>query len=292
MQSLTLPRRIGANGLGRSKLSRAVNFAVPLAIAALAASAAYAGADTTFTPALTKFTYMMCSIYVLIRFGHRRNRDMRLRWVTITAAVAGLAFVVPAQAQEEMAAEAAPDPRPDGFRVAEGSNGFQLVEHGIWRQPLAASSGTPVLEEGRTYLPYRYAKPEGGGPSGFRRASYLPHVYAAEAQYSLPSGLLDALVWTESRYNPLAISKAGAAGLGQLMPGTARDLGVSNRFDPLANIFGAARYLRQLLDKFGVVHLALAAYNAGPGAVERAGGIPRNGETPAYVRDVLRHWRF
>ena len=52
------------------------------------------------------------------------------------------------------------------------------------------------------------------------------------------------------------------------------------------------RYLRQMLDKFGVVHLALAAYNAGPGAVERAGGIPRNGETPAYVREVLRHWRF
>ncbi len=219
---------------------------------------------------------------------------MRLRWATITAALAGLAFVVPAQAQEEMAAEAAaaPDLRPDGFRIAEGSNGFQLVEHGIWRQPLAASSGAPVLEAGRTYLPYRYAKPEAGGPSGFRRASYLPHVYAAEAQYSLPSGLLDALVWTESRYNPLAISKAGAAGLGQLMPGTARDLGVSNRFDPMANIFGAARYLRQMLDKFGVVHLALAAYNAGPGAVERAGGIPRNGETPAYVRDVLRHWRF
>src|SRR3546814_5264958 len=64
------------------------------------------------------------------------------------------------------------------------------------------------------------------------------------------------------------------------MPGTARDLGVSNRFDPKANILGAARYLRQMLDKFGVVHLALAAYNAGPGAVERAGGIPRNGETP------------
>lgn len=218
---------------------------------------------------------------------------MRLRWATIAAAVTGCAFVVPAHAQMEAAPEATVhEIRSDGFRVAEGANGFQLVEHGIWRQSLAASSGAPVLEAGRTYLPYRYAKPEGTGPSGFRRASYLPHVYAAEAQYSLPIGLLDALVWTESRYNPLAISKAGAAGLGQLMPGTARDLGVSNRFDPAANIFGAAKYLRQMLDKFGVVHLALAAYNAGPGAVERAGGIPRNGETPAYVRDVLRHWRF
>lgn len=121
---------------------------------------------------------------------------------------------------------------------------------------------------------------------------YLPHVYAAEARFSLPSGLLDALIWTESRYNPVAVSRAGAAGLGQLMPGTARDLGVSNRFDPKENLLGAARYLRQMLDKFGVVHLAIAAYNAGPGAVERAGGIPLNGETPGYVRDVLNRWRF
>jgi len=82
--------------------------------------------------------------------------------------------------------------------------------------------------------------------------------------------LLDALIWTESRCNPLAVSKAGAAGLGQLMPGTARELGVANRFDPRANLSGAARYLRQMLDRFGSSHLALAAYNAGPGAVEQA----------------------
>ena len=124
----------------------------------------------------------------------------------------------------------------------------------------------------------------------FRRAVYLPHVYAAEAQYQLPPGLLDALIWTESRYNPFAVSGAGAAGLGQLMPKTAQDLGVANRFDPRANLWAAARYLRQLLDKFGVVHLAVAAYNAGPRAVERAGGIPLNGETPGSVRNVLEFW--
>ena len=100
----------------------------------------------------------------------------------------------------------------DGFRVAEGTDGFLLVEHGIWRKPPTASSEPLATDAGRTYLPYRYPKPQGSAPAGFRRASYLPHVYAAEAQYSLPSGLLDALVWTESRYNPMAISKAGAAG--------------------------------------------------------------------------------
>ena len=89
----------------------------------------------------------------------------------------------------------------------------------------------------------------------------------------------------------MAVSHAGAAGLGQLMPATARDLGVANRFDPYANISGAARYLRQMLDRFGVVHLAVAAYNAGPGAVSRVRGIPLNGETPSYVRNVLTSWQ-
>ena len=123
-----------------------------------------------------------------------------------------------------------------------------------------------------------------------RRAAFLSHVSAAETQYGLPTGLLDALIWNESRYNPFAVSRAGASGLGQLMPSTARDLGVTNRFDARSNLWAAARYLRQLLDKFGMVHLAVAAYNAGPGAVERAGGIPLNGETPSYVRNVLAFW--
>ncbi|RQW44268.1 lytic transglycosylase domain-containing protein [Novosphingobium sp. LASN5T] len=187
----------------------------------------------------------------------------------------------------------APASHSEGIRIAETSNGFQLVEHGLWRSTRdGPASVLTVPHNGRVNLPYRYEPETKRGPSDFRRASYLPHIYAAEAKYSLPAGLLDALVWTESRYNPFAVSPAGAAGLGQLMPATAKELGVFNRFDPMANIFGAARYLRQMLDRFGVVHLAVAAYNAGPGAVERAGGIPRNGETPGYVRDVLRHWQF
>lgn len=205
-----------------------------------------------------------------------------------------LAVSAPAHAQQRAdAGDAnASTNRQDGIPAADASNGFQLIEHRIWQR--AQEVAPPIStdgENGRIALPYRYEPGHRGSPSEFRRASFLPQIYAAEARYSLPAGLLDALVWTESRYNPTAVSKAGAAGLGQLMPGTARNLGVSNRFDPMANVNGAARYLRQMLDKFGVVHLALAAYNAGPGAVARARGIPRNGETPAYVRNVLRHWR-
>ena len=180
-----------------------------------------------------------------------------------------------------------------GVRIAEASNGFQLVEHGLWRtHDEATSANSDIGAAPRDDLSRRYQHAAGTGATSFRRASFLPHVYAAEAKYALPPGLLDALVWTESRYNPVAVSRVGAAGLGQLMPATARELGVANRFDPVANIDGAARYLRQMLDRFGVVHLALAAYNAGPGAVSKAGGIPRNGETPAYVRNVLRRWKL
>ena len=215
-------------------------------------------------------------------------------WIAFIAGWLVLAAPVHAQTATESSSPS-PEER-NGYRLAETADGFQLVEHGVWKAPqvnpapasapgpgAVGSQGAGPRHEGQARLQ--------AGPNGFRRVAYLPHVYAAEAQFGLPTGLLDALIWTESRYNPFAVSKAGAAGLGQLMPGTAKELGVANRFDPLANLSGAARYLRQMLDRFGVVHLALAAYNAGPGAVERAKGIPRNGETPGYVRNVLARWR-
>lgn len=135
----------------------------------------------------------------------------------------------------------------------------------------------------------RRSEHETAAPS-YREALYSSLIRAAELRHGLPPRLLHSLVWAESRFNPMAISPAGAAGLAQLMPGTARALGVTNRYDPSQNIDGGARYLRQMLDQFGSVHLALAAYNAGPGAVVKAGGIPRNRETPGYVRSVLDRW--
>lgn len=178
-----------------------------------------------------------------------------------------------------------------GASVVESQGGFQLVTHGVWQlagpAPISPALTPQQSRKAELVVPNRDLR---GDPTSFRRSVYLPHVYAAEAQYQLPPGLLDAMIWTESRYNPLAVSSAGAAGLGQLMPETARALGVANRFDPKANLMAAARYMRQMLDKFGVVHLAVAAYNAGPRAVERAGGIPRNRETPRYVRSVLDFW--
>lgn len=216
----------------------------------------------------------------------------RTRWIGVVAlAVAGAS---PAAAQETTVPQelAAPTAALPGVKVGEAPGGFQLIEHGIWASVQTATgwNSAVVASPAAPHETPRHTRPMPPA-SGVRRANYLPHVQAAEARYALPSGLLDALVWTESRYDPLAMSKAGAAGLGQLMPATARLLGVSNRFQPIENIYGAARYLRWMLDRFGMVHLAVAAYNAGPGAVSRAGGVPQNGETPGYVREVLRHWK-
>ena len=120
-----------------------------------------------------------------------------------------------------------------------------------------------------------------------RRAAYTA-MSAAACDAGIPVGLFDALVLTESAYNPRAISSKQAYGLTQLMPGTAGDLGV-DRYDPVQNLRGGARYLRAQLDRFGKVHLALAAYNAGPGRV-KGGQIPPIAETKAYVRNVLDKW--
>ena len=119
------------------------------------------------------------------------------------------------------------------------------------------------------------------------RIIYWPLVRNAECRHGLPAGLLDALVFQESRYRPLVVSRAGAGGLAQLMPRTAGDLGVINRFNAVANLDGGARYLRSMLDRYRSVPLALAAYNAGRGAVDLWGGLPLNRETPDYVRKVL-----
>ena len=118
-------------------------------------------------------------------------------------------------------------------------------------------------------------------------ARWQPQLASLAARYDLSPSLIEALVWQESRWNPAATSPKGAHGLAQLMPGTARQLGVDPR-DPAANLEGGARYLRQQIDRFGGdIEKALAAYNAGPGRVEKAGGVPNIPETRAYVAAIL-----
>lgn len=109
----------------------------------------------------------------------------------------------------------------------------------------------------------------------------------ASEKYGVPAALLSAVAKHESSYNPAAVSPAGAQGLMQLMPGTAKGLGVTDSFDPGQAVDGAARMLRDLTNRFGRTDLALAAYNAGPGAVIKYDGIPPYPETQRYIRNVL-----
>lgn len=117
-----------------------------------------------------------------------------------------------------------------------------------------------------------------------------PIINKYAAKYQLDPWLIRAVIEVESAFQPYAVSPAGAGGLMQLMPGTAAGLGCRDRFDPEANIAAGAKYLRQMLDKFGHHDLAIAAYNAGPGNVQRYGGIPPFQETQRYVVKVRRAW--
>ena len=118
-------------------------------------------------------------------------------------------------------------------------------------------------------------------------------VLVSAERWRLDATMLVAIVTVESRWHTHAVSRAGAIGLGQLMPGTAANLGV-NPHDPAQNLSGAARYLRGLISRFGTDHYSLvfAAYNAGPKAVTQYGGIPPFDETQNYVVRVLDTWQY
>lgn len=121
---------------------------------------------------------------------------------------------------------------------------------------------------------------------------YEQMILATSAKYGVSPALVKAVIQAESGYNPNAVSRTGASGLMQLMPGTAKQLKVADSFDPKQNVDGGVRYLRFLLDTFkGDVTLALAAYNAGLNKVAKYGGVPPYEETRTYVNRVLSYMR-
>jgi soluble lytic murein transglycosylase len=148
---------------------------------------------------------------------------------------------------------------------------------------------------GAPYHPMIFRVSRGGQRSSIKPgnpADFEHHVRAAASHYDIDPQLIKAVIKVESNFDHLAVSDKGARGLMQLMPGTAADMNVYNLFDPRENIMGGACYLKQMLGRFnGNLPLAIAAYNAGPGAVERCGGIPNFEETQRYVRSVLLYYR-
>ena len=163
--------------------------------------------------------------------------------------------------------------------VAQGALGSRVsVLDGRAAQQYASSS---------RYRPQTTRIPEATPSySGPYRGHYLIAARQAARRHGVPEDLFARLVQQESGWNPAAVSHKGALGLAQLMPGTARRLGVNPR-DPAQNLEGGARYLRHQYERFGSWRLALAAYNAGPGAVERHGGVPPFRETRGYVVAIL-----
>lgn len=139
----------------------------------------------------------------------------------------------------------------------------------------------------RRIVPEAGVMPVAAGARVAANTPYADLFRAAASRYGVPENLLSAVAQTESGFDAGAVSPAGAQGLMQLMPATARGLGVTDSFDPGQAVDGAARLLRTLTNRFGSTELALAAYNAGPGAVLKYDGIPPYPETQNYVRNVL-----
>lgn len=175
-----------------------------------------------------------------------------------------------------------------------GGYGFRLI--GALLSALVASgpATAQVIEIGTDGTTRMIAGPavfDGSAPRAIamRGRDLHPDFANASAASGLDPLLIRAVAWTESRFRPGALSPKGALGLMQLMPATAAELRV-NAADPAENLAGGARYLRMLYDRYGDIRLALAAYNAGPRRVDRAGGIPAIAETRDYVERVLAEW--
>jgi len=146
---------------------------------------------------------------------------------------------------------------------------------------------TNVPTSSRYEIYIREAIPKGIHPS----VRFDPHIQDAAEEYDVPVSLVKAIIKAESDFDPNAVSQAGAQGLMQLMPETARDLGVSNSFDPRENILGGVRYFKELLDQFqGSIPLALAAYNAGPNRIGPLREVPHIEETERFVRRVMEYF--
>ncbi|MGH2854955.1 MAG: lytic transglycosylase domain-containing protein [Solirubrobacteraceae bacterium] len=166
---------------------------------------------------------------------------------------------------------------------APAAGGYMTADSYLSAVPASEGSAVPAARAYSSAAPY----PASAGAAG-EGSAYTPLIEAAAARYGLDPAILHGLIQQESGFDPSARSSAGALGLTQLMPSTAASLGVTEPLDPAQSIEGGARYLSQLLHQFaGNTADALAAYNAGPGAVQQYGGVPPYSETQHYVAAVL-----
>ncbi|HEX4902498.1 MAG TPA: lytic transglycosylase domain-containing protein [Acidimicrobiales bacterium] len=176
-------------------------------------------------------------------------------------------------------------------RLGVGTTGRDVRAEQAFEQLLTAATAAPTAAGSTLGASAPATVPGPAATSGTLASVPFGHLFeSAGRRHGVAPELLAAVAKAESGYDPRAVSHAGAQGLMQLMPGTAKGLGVTDPFDPAQAVDGAARLLADNLRRFGSTELALAAYNAGPGAVSRHGGIPPYAETQAYVPKVIRHY--
>ncbi|MFC1745676.1 transglycosylase SLT domain-containing protein [Candidatus Riflebacteria bacterium] len=170
-------------------------------------------------------------------------------------------------------------------------NGHITLTDNPWHEKFEIVLKT--MKQGHSVTSFVQKRPAMNNIKGFNDEKFTGTIYKSASMFGLDPLLIKAIIKTESDFNPRAVSRAGAVGLMQLMPETAKDLGISNSFDPVENVLGGTKYIKQMLkNNKNNLDLALASYNAGPQNVAKYGGIPPFKETRNYVKKVKHYYSF